>query len=95
VFFQQLADCQYEVAPGPGKLLRWSVPAGVGTNDVGATGRSPVHCGRSPVHRGQPPRHDDLLMSAALCAVLDTVTWSTGGSGLIQGRDPLLEEKGY
>ena len=39
--------------------------------------------------------HDDLVMSAALCAVLDTLPWSAGGAGLIHRPDPLLKEKGY
>jgi hypothetical protein len=37
--------------------------------------------------------HDDLVMSAALVTILDTLPWRVGGSGLIQGRDPLLDEK--
>ena len=36
--------------------------------------------------------HDDLLISAALCAVLDKVDWSVSGSAtLIQREDPLSE----
>ena len=30
----QLAACTYEVLPGPGKLLRWSVPASRGHDDL-------------------------------------------------------------
>src|SRR5829696_5043229 len=30
----QLAACTYEVLPGPGKLLRWSVPASRGYDDL-------------------------------------------------------------
>src|SRR5215207_16033 len=30
----QLAACTYEVFPGPGKLLRWSVPASRGHDDL-------------------------------------------------------------
>jgi hypothetical protein len=36
--------------------------------------------------------HDDLLISAALCAVLDKMDWSVSGSAtLIQREDPLSE----
>ena len=30
----QLAPCTYEVLPGPGKLLRWSVPTSRGHDDL-------------------------------------------------------------
>lgn len=43
----QLRATDFEVMPGPGNLLRWSVPAREG--------------------------HDDLVISAALCAVLETL----------------------
>jgi len=39
--------------------------------------------------------HDDLIMSAALTAVLDPLPWSAGGAGLINFPDPLLREKGF
>ncbi len=39
--------------------------------------------------------HDDLIMSAALTAVLDPLPWSAGGAGLIHFPDPLLAETGY
>jgi hypothetical protein len=48
-YWRQLAAVEYEVRPGPGKLLRWSVP--------------------------DPTLHDDLVMSAALTAVLDQQDW--------------------
>ncbi|HEX9107332.1 MAG TPA: hypothetical protein VF832_08885, partial [Longimicrobiales bacterium] len=36
--------------------------------------------------------HDDLLVSAALCALLDGQPWYAGGSALVAGRaDPLDE----
>ncbi len=36
--------------------------------------------------------HDDLLLSAALCSVLDKLEWQTGGAAtLIRRGDPLLE----
>jgi hypothetical protein len=28
LFFRQAENCMYEVVPGPGKILRWSVPDG-------------------------------------------------------------------
>jgi hypothetical protein len=34
VYRHQLAACTYEVLPGPGRLLRWSVPAGSGHDDL-------------------------------------------------------------
>jgi hypothetical protein len=48
-FWQQVEACTYEVAPGPGRQLRWSVP--------------------------NQQVHDDLLMSAALVAVMDDMDW--------------------
>jgi hypothetical protein len=36
--------------------------------------------------------HDDLLISAALCAVLDSQPWGAVGPALVvPGRDPLQE----
>lgn len=58
-WWRQLAAVEYEVRPGPGQLLRWSVP--------------------------DPTLHDDLVMSAALVAVLDEQDWrprrATGTGG--------------
>jgi hypothetical protein len=34
VFRHQLAACAYEVLPGPGRLLRWGVPANQGHDDL-------------------------------------------------------------
>ena len=49
---------------------------------------------RHPVS-GQP-LHDDLLISAALAAVLDRQPWSAPGSTvIIQRKDPLEEMKGF
>lgn len=41
--------------------------------------------------------HDDLLISAALAAVLDEQEWSAGGAALVvPGRDPLEElDRGF
>lgn len=49
LFWVQVAACTYEVRPGPGRLMSWSVP--------------------------DPRTHDDLLLSAALVAVLDEQDW--------------------
>jgi hypothetical protein len=34
IYRRQLASCTYDVLPGPGKLLRWSVPASRGHDDL-------------------------------------------------------------
>jgi hypothetical protein len=34
IYRHQLAACTYEVVAGPGKLLRWSVPASRGHDDL-------------------------------------------------------------
>lgn len=40
--------------------------------------------------------HDDFLISAALCAVLDSEVWAVeGGREVVRGRDPLEDEKGF
>ncbi|MEI6047135.1 MAG: hypothetical protein WCS37_22565, partial [Chloroflexota bacterium] len=49
LFWRQLEAVEYEVRPGPGKLMKWSVP--------------------------DPLLHDDLVMSAALVAVLEEQDW--------------------
>jgi hypothetical protein len=49
IFWRQVAACTYEVRPGPGRLMSWSVP--------------------------DARTHDDLLLSAALVAVLDEQDW--------------------
>jgi hypothetical protein len=33
-YWYQLRACTYEVLPGPGRLLRWNVPAGRGHDDL-------------------------------------------------------------
>jgi hypothetical protein len=33
-FWAQVAATTYDVAPGPGKLMRWSVPEGRGHDDL-------------------------------------------------------------
>lgn len=41
--------------------------------------------------------HDDLLLSAALCAVLDETTWPepVSDAGIIRAKDPLQEKAGF
>jgi hypothetical protein len=74
LFFRQAQGCQYEVLPGLGKVLRWSVPDGY----------------RDP-YTGEL-LHDDLLMSAALVAVLDAQQWAiTGPAWIVPRPDPLTE----
>lgn len=48
-YWAEIRATTYETLPGPGRLLRWSVPQGRG--------------------------HDDLVVSAALTAVLDGIDW--------------------
>jgi len=78
-FFNQLENCQYEIVPGPQKLMRWGVPDG--TRDAGS---------------GELV-HDDLILSSALCSVLDGQEWGVSGPGLVVSRvDPLKElDRGY
>ena len=74
LFFRQALGCQYEVLPGPGKVLRWGVPDGSHDPSSGEL------------------LHDDLLVSAALVAVLDGLEWSVSGPALVVPRaDPLSE----
>ncbi|MBE3038695.1 MAG: hypothetical protein IMZ62_07775 [Chloroflexi bacterium] len=72
-FLQQLAFCSLAVQPGPGHLIKWSVPDN--TRDP-ATGDLV---------------HDDLVLSAALVAVLDEQPWTPPGQTLvIPAADPIL-----
>lgn len=74
LFWRQAGGCEYEVRPGPGQVLRWSVP----------------EAARDPL-TGEL-LHDDLLISAALCAVLDEQPWPRGGASVLVARaDPLAE----
>jgi hypothetical protein len=52
-FFKQLSFCDYQVSPGPEKLLHWGVPEGARDPNSGDY------------------VHDDLVISAALAAVLE------------------------
>lgn len=69
----QLRACQYQVGARSSQSMRWGVAENA----------------RHPATNAL--LHDDLLLAAALCAQLDKVEWPLvgGGSGIIQGRDPL------
>jgi hypothetical protein len=69
LFELQARHCQAELLPGPGSLLRWSVPE---NRRDPATGHL---------------LHDDLLVSAALCARLDGLSWGTAESAVVAGKD--------
>lgn len=69
LFWQQCAATQFDVQPGPQRLVRWGVPDG--TRDAGS---------------GELV-HDDLVLSAALCAVLDAEPWGVGESVVVEGED--------
>lgn len=56
-FWREVEACEFEVVPGPGKLLRWGVV--------------------------DPAVHDDMLISAALCAALDLQLWGLEVEGEI------------
>ena len=71
IFQRQLEYCQSEILPGPGRMMRWSVPDG--TRDP-ATGELV---------------HDDLIISAALCSVLDEQTWGLAISEILPASDPI------
>jgi hypothetical protein len=66
---RQMAACEMETLPGPGKLLRWGVPDG---RRDGQTGEL---------------LHDDLLISAALCCVLDEQKWGEARSAVLPPPD--------
>jgi len=77
-FFRQLAACEQEVLPGPGRVLRWGVPEGR----------------RDPLTHA--PLHDDLVLSAALCALLDRQKWRLPAAPfIIPAPDPLDGVKGF
>lgn len=78
LFFEQLSFMQYEILPGPSKVMRWSVPDGTRNPATGEL------------------VHDDLVLSAALCGVLDDQEWSVSGPALVVRRsDPLKEMDSY
>ena len=77
-FYQQAKFCQMEILPGPGKIMRWSVPAGTRDPTTGEL------------------VHDDLLLSAALCCVLDSEQFGSAESSVVKSQDPIaqaLQEK--
>ena len=63
----------------------WQQAAAAGYEVLPGPGR-PLRWGVQPA-----AGHDDLLISAALCAVLDRLPWATGESLLLPGIDPLQE----
>ena len=71
LFWLQCQHTQMEILPGPGRMMRWSVPDG--SRDP-ATGEL---------------LHDDLVISAALCAALEEMPWGVAKSEIIQPSDPL------
>lgn len=73
LFWEQCRRCSYEIIPGPGKILKWSVPDGARSYQTGEL------------------LHDDLLLSAALCAGLDEEPWGNANSAIIKPFDPLKE----
>ena len=76
-FWHEVAACQYEARPGPGRLIRWGVTEPPGYDGVIAFG------------------HDDLLISAALVAILDQQLWPrTGDSAFVPRPDELQEIDG-
>ena len=75
-FWRQCRFAQMEVLPGPGKVMRWSVPDGT----------------RDPASGDLV--HDDLLVSAALCAALDRKPWGRAESAVVQAPD-ILEGLGW
>ncbi len=81
-FWHEVERCQYEVLPGPGERIRW----GVWESPAGACPE------RSRRNGAIAPGHDDLLVSAALCSILDQQDWpGTGTAEIIHRTDPLAE----
>jgi hypothetical protein len=70
-FWRQCEFTQLEVLPGPGKVMRWSVPDGTRDPSSGEL------------------LHDDLVVSAALCAVIDEQSWGSAESAIIHQPDIL------
>jgi len=60
-FWREVSACEFEVLPGPGKVMRWGVP---------------------------DPDHDDLVISAALCSVLDGLPWRVPLEGQVIAPPP-------
>lgn len=80
LFWAQVEACQFEILPGPGKLMRWAVPDDARNFTTGFL------------------IHDDLLISAALCAALDPLPWPSGvGAAIIAAPDPLqdIDREGF
>nr|MBC7245515.1 hypothetical protein [Chloroflexota bacterium] len=65
-FWREVAQCEYEVLPGPGKVMRW------GVRDATV--------------------HDDMLVSAALVAVLDKLEWREEVEGEVIAPNDYLDD---
>ena len=81
-FWHEVERCQYEVLPGPGERIRWGV------------WESPSYACPEGSRRNSAIAHghDDLLISAALCSILDQQDWpGTGTAEIIRREDPLRE----
>jgi len=73
-FWYEVGACQYEIRPGPARMMKWGVT------------ETPAYDGI--IARG----HDDLLISAALCSVIDDQDWpGTGPSTWVEKPDALDE----
>jgi hypothetical protein len=88
-FWYEVEHCEYEILPGLGERMRWGVwgsPAGSGPEPALSHPRT------CPRDGSIAPGRDDLLVSAALCTVLDDQLWpGTGSAELVQSPDPLDE----
>ena len=93
-FWQQVSFCQMETAEGSGHRIRWGVADGTldleSTQGSGA-GTQRSGTGTQSTGTGHRQIHDDLLLSAALCALLDGEKWNRPSisGGFIQAKDPL------
>ncbi len=79
-FYRQLRYCQYNIAPGPARVMHWAV----------ADGARDALSGEYV--------HDDLLLSAALSAVLDEQPWggqSGGALDIVRAKDPLADMRRF
>lgn len=87
-FNLQLSYCQMETLPGPDRRMKWGVPEGTsGGQDLDS---SPGQAGKLI--------HDDWVLSAALCAVLDSLEWRISTpTAVIQAVDPLkqMDREGF
>jgi len=76
-FWIQVESCQSQILEGPGKIIRWGVPDGLRVVDARHTDNADLV-------------HDDLLISASLCSLLDAQEWGIAKSNLSY-TDPLQD----